>query len=714
MTVTGTQSQLNNLLTAGGTGTIVYATTQDPSATATVTVTVDDGGATGIDPGLTGTLTSEAGTNSQTINITAVNDNPTLDLDGDDSSGAAVNDFTAAGFAVGSGVPVSLVDGDFALGDVDSATLSSITITVTNALDGADDVLSATGSGAVDQVIFNVGAGSNTLTLSSSGGSASLADFIATLATVTYENTSSAVTADTTTRSITFVVDDGAGANNLSAVATASVGISTPPGIDLDADDSSGATNNDYQATWTEGVSGAAGTGPIAVVDVGDATLVDPDSGVLQSLTLTITPGTLQVGDVLSASISGGADEITFVGGVLTITSSGTTAPVADFLNVLESVRFNNTGESPVAGNRVIEIVATDGVGVASNSIPGGLATSTITVQAVNDAPITTSASAFAGESVNEDTALTFTGGNALTVDDVDIGAGDFAMSLSVNNGTLTLATTAGLSNVVGDGTGTVTFEGTKAEVDAALNGLVYQGNADFNGADTLTIITNDQGGTGIDPLLTGDGTSEADTDTIAITVNAVNDAPVTTSANGFGAESVNEDTALTFTGANALTVADVDIGAGDFAMSLSVNNGTLTLATTAGLSNVVGDGTGTVTFEGTKAEVDAALNGLVYQGNADFNGADTLTIITNDQGGTGIDPLLTGDGTSEADTDTIAITVNAVNDAPVTTSASAFAAESVNEDTALTFTGANALTVDDVDIGAGDFAMSLSVNNGR
>ena len=43
--------------------------------------------------------------------------------------------------------------------------------------------------------------------------------------------------------------------------------------------------------------------------------------------------------------------------------------------------------------------------------------------------------------------------------------------------------------------------------------GLAYTGNPDFNGLDTLTVATSD-------------GTA-TDTDTIAITVNPVNDAPV-------------------------------------------------------------------------------------------------------------------------------------------------------------------------------------------
>ena len=65
-----------------------------------------------------------------------------------------------------------------------------------------------------------------------------------------------------------------------------------------------------------------------------------------------------------------------------------------------------------------------------------------------------------------------------------------------------------------------MTFTGTLANLNTALAGLAFQPTANFNGAATLTIATNDQGNT-------GSGGALADTDTVAITVAAVNDAPV-------------------------------------------------------------------------------------------------------------------------------------------------------------------------------------------
>ena len=82
-------------------------------------------------------------------------------------------------------------------------------------------------------------------------------------------------------------------------------------------------------------------------------------------------------------------------------------------------------------------------------------------------------------------------------------------MTLAVTNGTLTLSTTAGLTFITGDGTSdaTMTFTGTLADINAALNGLTYLPTLNFNGQRHPDVTTNDQGNTG------GGGT-QIDTDT--------------------------------------------------------------------------------------------------------------------------------------------------------------------------------------------------------
>ena len=61
------------------------------------------------------------------------------------------------------------------------------------------------------------------------------------------------------------------------------------------------------------------------------------------------------------------------------------------------------------------------------------------------------------------------------------------------------------------NGSSTLTLSGTQAQINAALATLTYQGNADFNGSDTLTVLSTDASGA-------------TDSDAVAITVSSVDD----------------------------------------------------------------------------------------------------------------------------------------------------------------------------------------------
>ena len=82
-----------------------------------------------------------------------------------------------------------------------------------------------------------------------------------------------------------------------------------------------------------------------------------------------------------------------------------------------------------------------------------------------------------------------------------------------------------------------MTISGSETDINATLASLTYQGTANYNGADTLVVVSTDAAGT---PL--------SDTDNVGITVNAVNDAPVNTVPVSITA---TEDTSFAFTGAN-------------------------------------------------------------------------------------------------------------------------------------------------------------------
>src|SRR5207302_4827481 len=86
-------------------------------------------------------------------------------------------------------------------------------------------------------------------------------------------------------------------------------------------------------------------------------------------------------------------------------------------------------------------------------------------------------------------------------------------------------------------------------------------------------------------------------------------------------AQTVNEDTALILAGANAIVISDPsNDGSQAEQVSLAVEQGTLTLAGTDRLTFLGGgNGTASMTFQGTPAAVNNALNGLQYMAT-DFN----------------------------------------------------------------------------------------------
>jgi hypothetical protein len=176
---------------------------------------------------------------------------------------------------------------------------------------------------------------------------------------------------------------------------------------------------------------------------------------------------------------------------------------------------------------------------------------------------------------------------------------------------------------------------------------LTFTSAPDANGVATVSVTLKDNGGTA------NGGQDTSVTQQFTITVNAVNDAPVNTVP---GAQQVTENNTLTFStaNANAISIADVDAGGGAVRETLTATNGVITLGSTAGLAFTVGDGTAdpTMTFTGTVASINAALQGMTFVPTSGFSGPASLTIVTNDQGNT-------GSGGALSDTDGVNITVN-------------------------------------------------------
>jgi len=361
-----------------------------------------------------------------------------------------------------------------------------------------------------------------------------------------------------------------------------------------------------------------------------------------------------------------------------TTAGTGTVAVNADGLSVdyTPAANFN--------GTEVITYTVSDG------TLTDATGTLTVTVTAVNDAPVAVANTL----TVAEDAALTSTD---VIANDTDIDGDTLSLTAATTAGSGTVAVNAdGLSvdytpaanfngtevitytvsdGTLTDATGTLTVTVTAVNdapvavantltvaEDAALTSTdVIANDTDIDG-DTLSLTAATTAGSGtvvVDDLVivdytpaanfngtevitytVSDGTLTDATGTLTVTVTAVNDAPVAV-ANTL---TVAEDAALISTDVIA---NDTDID-GD---TLS-----LTAATTAG--------SGTVAVNADGLSVD-------YTPAANFNGTEVITYTVSD-------------GTLTDATGTLTVTVTAVNDAPVASSDSVTTIEDISLDVTL------------------------------
>gem|GEM_PF-2450695 len=362
-------------------------------------------------------------------------------------------------------------------------------------------------------------------------------------------------------------------------------------------------TTSGGTTTFTESVDGE----PVPVAIDHALTIVDPDNSTLVSATLAITDNFHSGQDALSFTNDGSTmgnilANYNNMTGILSLTSEPATATLAQWQAALRSVTYYNTSQNPNTVNRTISFVVNDGAH-GSNS-----ATKMIAVVAVNNAPIAVDDVV----TVQEDIPAT---GNVLTNDSDPEGN----------------ALTASLVTAPVNGTVVLNADGS----------FTYTPNANYSGLDSLVYQVCDNG-----------TPSRCDTATMRFTVNAVNDAPVNTIPNS---QTIGQNETLVWSAGNGnlISIVDVDAGGENVRVILAATNGLLTLSGTAGLSFSVGSGMddATMTFDGTIADINAALNGLSFVPTSGYIGSASLQITTNDLGHSGT-------GEEKTDDDTIGISV--------------------------------------------------------
>jgi VCBS repeat-containing protein len=590
------------VITGGGTG-VTYAPAADYCNS--VSGTPD-----------TFTYTLSPGSSSTTVSVTVtcVNDAPVIDLDADDDKGTGGANF-ATTFTEGDAAK-AIEDVDATVTDVDSPTLTSITVTLTNLLDPTFEVLDANVSAfpnitkSYDTITVP---GSGILTISAATPQP-IADFQTVLRTVTYLNTDQDPTA--TPRVINFVANDGTSNSNTATSTVTVAAVDDAPTAVADSAtvaEDSGANAIDVLANDTDVDGGTKSVASVTQPANGSVSITGGGSGVSYTPAANYCNSVSGTPDTFTYTLNGGS--VATVSVTVTCVDDNPTA-VADSATVVEDssanaidVLANDTdpdgGPKSVASvtqpaNGSVSITG-GGTGVSytpaanyCNSVSGipdtftytlnggSIGTVSVTVTCVDDNPVAVADSA----TVVEDS-----GANAINVlaNDTDIDGGPksvFSVTQPAN----------GSVSISGGGTGVTYTPNTN-----------HCNNPPGTTPDTFTYTLSP-------------GSSST---TVSVTVTCVNDPPV---ANADTAD-INEEApnvpALNTVSGNVLT-NDTDVDGPSLSVS-AVAGGTVgvTRTTTYGSIVINSNGSFTYTLDDNNATVNALAPGQMLTESFGYTASD-------------------------------------------------------------------------------------------
>jgi hypothetical protein len=298
------------------------------------------------------------------------------------------------------------------------------------------------------------------------------------------------------------------------------------------------------------------------------------------------------------------AVKITTIPGAGSLTLSGVAVTAGQTISVANinsgNLKFAPAANATGAGYAAFTFQVQDDGGTANGGIDLDASpnTMTVNVSAVNDAPAGTSNTV----TTNEDTQYTFAAADFGFTDPTDSPANALA---AVKITTIPAAGSLTLSGVA------VVAGQSISAANIVAGNLKFAPAANANGAGyaSFTFQVQDDGGTA-----SGGVDLDASPNTMAIDVSAVNDAPVNLVP---AAQATSQNTTLVFSSANgnAISIADVDAAGGALQVTLSATHGVFTLSSTSGLSFSMGDGgaDASMTFTGTLADINAALEGAAF-----------------------------------------------------------------------------------------------------
>mgnify|MGYP000085152518 CR=1 FL=1 len=588
LTLTGSPSDINTYLDTTTNVKYTGATNVNGTGAATITITGADG------------TTSNVAMGTVSINISAVDDAPTVSSVPDESVVLSV------------GQNIDLAASSVA--DVDSASVTATISVDSGTLTAASAASNHSGGAAVVQT------DSQTVTLT--GSPAQVDAYLNDTAELSF--TSAASTANVT---LTVSIDDGVN-SAVSDTATISVlDVARPSASNYtdstNEDTAVTAFSNTELPTAVDGDTGTAHTVEYITIDTSTVT-----GGVL-SLTGTPTGGTSTIGGITFDTATGD------LSGTVNIA-------IGDIGNLV----FTPTAELSGTGAGSFDWTVTDNGGDQSTA-----ATWTLDITPVEDAPTLTGVTS--PLTALEDTATNLVTGTPVFAD-VDTTADVQAILTATDNAAVLTASDANGVVVSNSGTNAITLTGTAAEINTFLatpSNLTYTGSSNNTTTDTVTVSVND-----------GEGGTNATATTITVNFTAVNDEPVV-SATGTGGNSVNgaatdlfnataidvaaKDTGdlitgLTFTvsGLQDITGETLNFDGSSIAL-VHTTTGTTTDNNLAYSVSLMGN-TATVTLTNivgvAEAAVEAAINAMTYENTAAgfTEGSRVITLAeVTDNGGT-------------------------------------------------------------------------------
>ena len=549
------------------------------------------------------------------------------------------------------GTSAATIDGGITVSDLDNTTQSSATVAVAGGFHAGDTLAFVnTNSTTYGNIVGSYNSATGVLTLTSSGAVASDAQWAHALSAVTFSASASATPGN---RTISFATSDG---TKTSIARTDTVAVLGPPTITTDSGSAAFVAGDNTAST------------PVAI-DAG-LTVTDGSATTLASATVAITGNFHSGEDVLAFTNNGStmgnvAGSYNAATGVLTLTSAGATATLAQWQAALDSVTYTDTAVTPNNATRTISFVSTDSLANTSNT-----ATRTVTVADTDQTPIVTTTGGTTNY-VGGTSAVAIDSG--ITVSDLDNTA-QSSGTVSVTNGfhagdTLAFVNTNSTTygNIVGSynsatGVLTLTSSGavaSDAQWSNALKAVTFSASSSATpGNRTISFATSD-----------GSKTSAFATDTIAVldrphvTVDAgsasfvagdnVASTPVTV-APGLTLTDVSNRTLLRHRldyrvplGEDVLAFTNRALLRGGHRRSYDAATGVLTLTSAGGGATLTEwrAALAAVTYTDTNVVPNNATRSIsftVTDGNGAASDAQTRTVTVTDTDQT---PLLTGGG---------------------------------------------------------------------